>query len=277
MPLVGLGTFKTRNPETVHTVIDAALRHGYRSIDTAECYRNQQFIGHALREKLAKYDLQREDIFITSKLAPTNHGEGVCCRCYHADLQELGLTYLDLFLIHWPGKAKVKHDSPLNAELRKQSWRDMEKLYQDGYVKAIGVSNYTVRHLKELLQYCHVKPAVLQMEHHPHLVQKELIDLCQQHNIHFQAYSSLGTDSSNQLRQDKTVLRLSAKYKRSPAQILLRWAVQQNIGVLPKSTNPEHIAENIQLFDFGLSGDDVDSLSALHNDVHYCWNPDSIA
>lgn len=278
MPIIGLGTFKIRGKELVYSVLDAAFEAGYRSVDTASVYRNEEEIGECLKELMPKYGLQRHDIFLTSKLGPKDHGCGKCREACLRSITNLGCEYLDMFLIHWPGVQGRKPDDSCNKEMRLESWRDMEELFKKGNVKAVGVSNFEQRHIEELLRECNVKPAVLQTEHHPHLVQHSLVKYCEENDIHFQAYSSLGTTTdNNQLLSDPVVLELAEAYRKTPAQILLRWAVQQGIGVIPKSTNREHIRNNIDIFTFKLSDTDIIRLNSLDTQHHYCWNPSSVS
>ena len=211
-------------------------------------------------------------------VGPNDHGQGKCREACLRTIANLGSDMVDLYLIHWPGVQGRKPEDIANKQLRLESWRDMEQLYKEGKVNAIGVSNYEQRHLEELLSECSVKPAVLQIEHHPHLVQQSLVRYCNENGIHFQAYSSLGTTTeNNKLLTDPVVLQLAAAYEKTPAQILLRWAVQQGIGVIPKSTNPEHIRNNIDIFSFSLDEKDVSKLNSLDTQNHYCWNPSSVS
>ncbi|ELU12828.1 hypothetical protein CAPTEDRAFT_167119 [Capitella teleta] len=221
--------------------------------------------------------MERSDLFITSKLGPKNQGRGKCREAFLKTLSDLQVSYLDLYLIHWPGAQGMKPEDDRHSELRKGSWLDMQELCREGKVRSIGVSNYTQTHLEELLSFCDIKPSVLQVEHHPHLQQNELRDFCRQHGIHFQAYSSLGTSSEDRkLLNDPAVKVIAAKHGISPAQVLLRWAVQQGIGVIPKSTHPDHIAENLNIFDVDLSPSDMIQIHALNQELHYCWNPATI-
>ena len=278
IPIIGLGTFKIRGKDVVYSALDAALGAGYRSIDTASVYRNEREIGECLKELLPKYGLKREDIFITSKLGPKDHGQGRCREGCLKSITDLDCGYLDLFLIHWPGVQGKKPEDDANKQLRLESWRDMEQLVNEGKIRAIGVSNYEQRHLEELLTECQIKPAVLQIEHHPHLVQQSLVKYCKENDIHFQAYSSLGTTSeNNRLLGDPVVLELAETHEKTAAQILLRWAVQQGIGVIPKSTKQDHIRNNIDIFSFCLSDNELSKLTNLDSQHHYCWNPSSVA
>ncbi|XP_072102205.1 glyoxal reductase isoform X1 [Mobula birostris] len=269
MPLVGLGTFKLRGYEAVYQALDAALAHGYRSFDTASVYQNEADIGKALRDLLPRHGLSRQDLFITSKLSPRDHGREAKAGCLRS-LEALDCGYLDLYLIHWPGKQGHKSEDAHHPAWRQESWQALERFYGSGAFRAIGVSNYTVGHLQELLASCQVRPAVLQVEYHPRLVQEELLAFCTANGIHLQAYSSLGTGC---LLTEPTVQALAASYSRTPAQVLLRWALQQEIGVIPKSSHPERIAQNIQLFDFVLSEEDMGVLKRMHSDTWYCWDP----
>jgi diketogulonate reductase-like aldo/keto reductase len=277
IPLLGLGTYKIVGQDVVTETLDAALDAGYRLIDTAGCYRNEVDIGATLEGLLNKYGLQRSDVFITSKLAPRHHGTARCREACLQSLNSLKIDCLDMYLIHWPGMQGLKPNDARHPELRKQSWRDLEQLFVEGRLKGIGVSNYTVRHLEELLQYCHVKPAVLQVEFHPHLVQKDLLEFCHHHDIFVQAYSSLGTSASNnKLLTSPEVARIAAECQRTSAQVLLRWAIQQGIAVVPKSTNAEHIRGNAKIFEFELSADQMSVLNGLDCGIHYAWDPTGV-
>lgn len=278
MPILGLGTFKTKGKDLVHSVLDAALKAGYTSIDTAGGYRNEEDIGESLKVLLPKYGLKRSDIFITSKLAPVDQGQNKCREACLRSIDNLQTGYLDLYLIHWPGVQGKKHEDPDNRKLRFESWQEMEQLYNEGKLKAIGVSNYEQRHLEELLSQCTVRPAVLQTEYHPHLVRSSLVKYCHDNKILFQAYSSLGTTSNdNKLLTDPVIQQVAKAYNKSPAQILLRWAVQQGIGVIPKSTSSDHIENNIDIFSFTLDDKDITKISSLDQCHHYCWNPATIS
>ncbi|XP_034146416.1 glyoxal reductase isoform X2 [Esox lucius] len=272
MPLLGLGTFQLRGPEDTLQVVDSALSSGYRSFDTASVYRNETDLGHALRQLLPKHGLTREDIFITSKLGPKDQGvkarEGAL-----RSLELLDLEYIDLYLIHWPGTQGLGVGDLRNPKNRAQSWEELEELHTQGRLRAIGVSNYTPGHMKELLDVCRVKPAVLQVEFHPCLVQEDLRRLCREESVCFQAYSSLGTGS---LLQDPLVVQVAKGCGRSPAQVLLRWAVQQGVPVLPKSSHPSRVAENARVFDFDLKPEDMERLGNMESGQKYCWDPSHV-
>ncbi|BFZ02400.1 hypothetical protein BsWGS_05439 [Bradybaena similaris] len=277
MPIIGFGTYKMQGYDLLYRAIDAALKAGYRSFDTASVYRNEQDIGKILKELLPKYNLQRKDIFITSKLAPYEQGKGNAMSACLGSIQRLGCDYLDLYLIHWPGTSKLQPGDVKQKQFRKESWLELEEVHKQGKVKSLGVSNYLPSHIEELLSYCHVKPAVLQSEFHPHLVQTDVRQYCQDHDIHFQAYSSLGTSGSvNRVLSDPVVAAIAQEVKKSPAQVLLRWPVQQGVGVLPMSTNPVHIADNFDIFSFSLTEQQMSRLSSLDQQAHYCWDPTDI-
>ncbi|XP_041365212.1 glyoxal reductase-like isoform X2 [Gigantopelta aegis] len=271
-----LGTYKIQGANTVQECLDTALSAGYRSIDTASVYKNEEDIGASLKHLLPKHGLKREDIFVTSKLSPRHHGTGTCYEACLDSLRRLQMDYLDLYLIHWPGVQSMKPDDVRQRDLRKQSWHDMEKLYNEGKLHSIGISNYVEHHIRELLGYAAVKPAALQIECHPHTNQAQLAALCKSHGIHFQAYSSLGGGLDNMLIDLPVIQSIAESYKKSTAQVLLRWAIQQGYGVLPKSIHPARIKENIDIFDFELSEKDMDTLNKLNSEHHYAWNPVNI-
>nr|DBA17235.1 TPA: hypothetical protein GDO54_002712 [Pyxicephalus adspersus] len=273
MPLLGLGTFRLRGLQNIIQVVDAALKYGYRSFDTASVYRNEGDLGKALQQLLPKYGLSRADVFITTKLAPVDMGKGAREACLRS-LSELGCEYLDLFLIHWPGKQGWQSHDTRNPEARKESWKALEDLYQAGIIRALGVSNYTTSHLIELLDSCSVPPSVLQVEFHPRLPQYELLNWCKKHEIHFQAYSSLGCGD---LLKNDEVTKVANIHGRSPSQILLRWALRQGVGVIPKASAPERIKENIGVWDFELSDEEAEALRGDGTEKRYCWDPTAVA
>lgn len=273
IPGIGLGTFQMKQvpgEDLIHRTIDTAIHCGYRLIDTAAVYQNEADIGESLKNLLPKYGLSRSDIFLTSKLSPRDHGFDSTEKAFMKSLKALDCAYLDLYLIHWPGVQKLKSDDPRNVELRQESWKALEKLYSAGLVKSIGVSNYTVDHLEELLQYSTVTPAVLQVEFHPMLYQKDLLEYCKSKGIQLQAYTSLG---QGKLLEEPTVCTLAAEYRKSTAQVLLKWALQHDVGVIPKSVKAQHIKDNISLTDFHLSEHDMEVLGRMHSNTRFCWDP----
>lgn len=278
MPIIGLGTFKIHGLEAISKSLDAALACGYRAIDTASVYRNEDYIGQCLKSLLPKYGLQRSDIFITSKLGPKDQGSGRCKSALLQSLQKLQCDYLDLYLIHWPGGQGMQPQDPRHRDLRMQSWNDMIELQKEDKIKSIGVSNFLQHHIEDLINQSGHTPAVLQIEHHPHLIQRSLIEFCKDKEIHFQAYSSLGTSNvtENKLLIDPVVKSIADKKSKSTAQILLKWAVQQDIGVIPKSTDPDHIQNNMDIFTWTLTEDEIKTLNSLDTGHHYCWNPEHV-
>ncbi|XP_033992411.1 uncharacterized oxidoreductase YtbE-like [Trematomus bernacchii] len=266
MPLLGFGTYKLVSPEDVSRAVDAALLAGYRAFDSAAVYLNEAELGRALKQLLPKHGLTREDVFITSKLGSKDQGERAMEGALHS-LSDLDMGYIDLYLIHWPGTLDLEITDPRNSGNRAESWAALEELHAQGKLKAIGVSNYTPAHMRELIQSCKIPPALLQVEFHPKFCQTELRKVCEEYGVCFQAYSSLG---KGDLVTDPVVLEVSKNCERTPAQVLLRWAVQQGVPVLPKSSNPDRIKDNAKLFDFTLSDTDMDRLSALDCGHKFC-------
>lgn len=232
MPLIGFGTYKIQGKELVYQVVDESLNVGFRSIDTAVGYRNEEDIGYALKNLLPKYNLQRSDIFITTKLPPSVNGDpkGIE-QCVQKSLKAFNTTYIDLYLIHWPGATRIPETSTNNPSLRAKTWNKLVDLKKQGFIRSIGVSNFTIKHLQELLQNCKdILPAVNQVELHPHYRQEELIKYCNEKGIHIQAYSSLGTSGNINLLRNPIVLKIASQLNVSSARLLLNWALQQGIG-----------------------------------------------
>lgn len=276
IPLIGLGTFKLctkTDKDLVYNVLDSAIDAGYRLIDTASCYRNEKDIGDALQKLYAKFKISREDIFITSKVSPKDMGyEAAMTSCLQS-ISHLQCDYLDCLLIHWPGKSKLKPEDAQHASFRKETWTAFEFLKEQGIVRMIGVSNFTITHLKELLDFAKIKPCLNQVEFHVQLNQMDLLGYCVENDIFLQSYSSLGTGA---LLDNPTVVEVADKYNKTPAQILLKWVLQQGVGVIPKSTNREHIISNYNINDFIMDKGDMCLLSQLNVGKHYCWDPNQI-
>ncbi|XP_076174137.1 uncharacterized protein LOC143150032 [Ptiloglossa arizonensis] len=276
MPFVGFGTYRIQGKNIIYRVVDESLKAGFRSIDTAVVYRNEEDIGFALKSLLPKYRLQREDIFITTKLSPSENGnpEGIE-HSVQRSLKALNTVYIDLYLIHWPGATRIPENSTNNQNLRAKTWDKLVHLKKQGFIRSLGVSNYTINHLEELLRDCKgVPPVVNQVECHPHYRQEELIKYCKKHGIHVQAYSSLGTSNNTDLLRDPVVTLLASQVNVSPAQILLKWALQQGISVIPKAVKKEHIKDNIQL-DFIIDDENMKVLSSLPQ-YKYAWDPSNV-
>jgi diketogulonate reductase-like aldo/keto reductase len=253
IPVIGFGTW-TLKGKTAQQAVNWALEIGYRLIDTASFYKNESDIGIAL----AQNDIPREEIFITSKVWDSEQGYNDTFKAFERSLKKLNLKYLDLYLIHWP------RDPFLDT------WKAMEELYQKGKIRTIGVSNFTVEHLRTLLEHSEITPTVNQVEFHPFLYQRDLLEFCKAHNIRLEAYSPLtkGRKLSHPLLQ-----KLSKKYKKTPAQILLRWGIEHGIIEIPRSSNKMHIAENIKVFDFTLDSSDMDQLNNLSEDFRAVDDP----
>lgn len=268
IPRLGLGTFRARD-DNVRKAVLCALQCGYTHIDTASIYKNEVEIGEAVRSS----GIERASLFITSKVSPFEQGFEKATQAVNNILDRLGLFYLDLCLIHWPGAAKLDTKSIQNSKLRSETWRALEQFYKQGKCRAIGVSNYTEKHLNELISSSEIKPMVNQVEVHPWLTQTQLRNFCNLHGIVVQAYSPLGVGS---LLKDSTVQGVASKCKRSPAQVLLRWGIQNDMVVLPKSVHQEYIVENGDIFGFSLSVEDMASLNSLDRGHHFCWSAEGV-
>ena len=276
-PQIQFGTFRIKTEEDVFNSVTTALNAGYRAFDTASVYRNHGKIAKTFKQVLPKLNLTRKDIFITSKLAPKDHGTEKSEAAIKNILNDLDVDYLDLFLIHWPGVQRLDVTDPLNRELRQESWRVLEKFYNLGKFKAIGISNYTLSHMQELLSHCQIVPHVIQLELHPHYQQTELVQYCQQNNIHVQAYSSLGqAGAESPLYQEDIIKNIAELLSVTPAQVLLRWGLQKGYTIMPKSVTPGRIKENIDINHFKLSIEQMNLIDSLENGQKYTWNPETI-
>ncbi len=254
IPYLGLGVWQAEDGAEVQQAVKWALEAGYRHIDTASIYKNEEGVGQAIRES----GVPRADVFVTSKVWNTDQGYDATLRAFEASLDRLGLETLDLYLIHWPVPGKSAH-----------TWRALEKLYADGRVRAIGVSNFLQHHLEELLTTATVKPMVNQLEFHPWLVQPELQAYCRQHGIQYQAWSPL---MQGKIFEQDIVNDLARKYGKSPAQILVRWDLQRGVVTIPKSVKQAHIVSNVDVFDFELTADELAYIDSL--DRHERLGPD---
>jgi len=257
MPWFGLGVWQVEEGEDATQSVNAALKAGYISIDTAAAYKNEESVGKAIRES----DIPRDQLFITSKLWNADQGYESTLAAFDATMEKLGLDVLDLYLIHWPVKGKYK-----------DSWRAMEKLYKEGRIRAIGVSNFQPHHLDDLLADAEVVPAVNQVEFHPLLTQNELLDYCAQKGIQVEAWSPL---ARGKLFDNEVVKGIAEKYGKSPAQVLLRWVLDKGVVVLTRSVKPERIADNADIFDFQLTTDEIDLLSTLNKNERTGPDPDN--
>ena len=257
IPQIGLGVWQAQRGEATRGAIQAALRLGYRHVDTARIYGNEADVGAALRASSS--EVPREEVFVTTKLWNADQGYDAALRAFDASLTRLAVDYVDLYLIHWPVPGK-----------RMDSWRALETLFESKRARAIGVSNFLVPHLEELLGVAKVVPAVNQIELHPFLQHRDTRAFCKKHGIVVEAYSPL----THGMRLDHpVVVEVAKRVGRSPAQVLLRWGVQHGLVVLPKSTKEERIRENGALFDFALDEGNMAALDALEEGLATGWDP----
>ncbi|MDN4075002.1 aldo/keto reductase [Fictibacillus terranigra] len=261
MPWFGLGVFKVEDGPELVNAVKSAIKHGYRSIDTAAIYENEEGVGTGIKEGLAQTDLKREDLFITSKVWNTDLGYESTLAAYEESLRKLGLEYLDLYLIHWPVEGKYK-----------DAWRALETLYQEGRVKAIGVSNFQIHHLEELMKDAEIKPMVNQVEYHPRLNQKALQEFCKTQDIQLEAWSPL---MQGQLLDHPVLKEIADRHNKSVAQIILRWDLQNGVVTIPKSTKEHRIIENSQVFNFELSDSEMTQIDQLNQNLRVGPDPDN--
>jgi len=286
MPYVGLGTWKSK-PGQVEQAVQDALAAGYRHIDCAAVYQNEVEVGKAFK---ASFDggLKREDVWVTSKVWNNNHKADRVKIGLTKTLNDLGLTYLDLYLIHWP-YAFVQGDNMFPKDANgvmlydesvdfTETWKGMEQLVREGLVKHIGVSNFNHKQLQRLLDVAQIKPEILQVECHVYLNQQQLLEYAAKSGVVLTAYCPLGSPDRPTLQpdhpvllQDPTLIALAAKYKKSPAQILIRFQIDRGVSVIPKSVTKHRIEENFNVFDFQLSKEDLGALVALNR--NYRFNP----
>jgi len=243
IPLFGLGTWQLKAGLETEQAVSHALEAGYRLIDTAASYMNEKDVGKALAES----GIPREEVFITTKLWNQNQGLDAKIKACERSLKLLGVSHVDLYLIHWPVEG-----------IRNDTWRAFETLLEEGKCRAIGVSNYTIRHLEELLENSSTVPAVNQVEFSPYLYQRDLLDFCRSHDIQLEAYSPL---TRGQMLDDPKLAAVASNYSKTPAQVLIRWALQHKTVAIPKSVSRERIRENADIFDFVISEEDMRVLS----------------
>lgn len=265
IPVIGFGTWQTPSDETGVNAVITALQSGYRHIDTAQGYRNEQAVGEAIRRS----GMDREDIFITSKLDNPMHGYDNTMRSFERTLEKLETDYLDLFLIHWPNPLQYRSSwEKTNAE----TWLAFEELYEAGKIRAIGISNFRQHHIDELLKTARIVPMVNQIRLCPGDMQADLVLYCRQRDILLEAYSPLGTGKIFDVPEMKA---LAQKYGKSIAQICIRWSLHNGWLPLPKSVTPERIRENIDVFDFDLEREDIKLIAGLKGCVGLSQDPDT--
>ncbi|MGF7034129.1 diketogulonate reductase-like aldo/keto reductase [Paenibacillus mucilaginosus] len=261
MPVLGLGVFQVEEGQELVQAVKTAIRQGYRSIDTAAIYGNEASVGQGIREALQEGGLSRKDLFVTSKVWNADLGYESTLAAYEASLAKLGLEYLDLYLIHWPVAGKYK-----------EAWRALETLYKEGRVRAIGVSNFQIHHLEDILRDAEVKPMVNQVEFHPRLTQQELLKFCREQGVQPEAWSPL---MQGGLLEDPVLKEIAAKHGVSVAQVILRWDLQQGVVTIPKSTKAHRIAENADLFGFELTAGEMERISGLNKNQRIGPDPDN--
>jgi len=266
MPNIGFGTFRTPSGEETEQSVLNAIKAGYRHIDCAAAYGNEKSVGEAIR----KSGVAREEIFVTSKLWNDDKGYENTLAAFNRTLEDLQLEYLDLYLIHWPiAKASKENWKEANSE----SWRALEELYNQGKIKAIGVSNFLEHHLEPLFETAKIKPMVNQIEFHPGMLQKEIVEFCKKHNILVEAWAPF---SNGQVLNNPVLKEIADKYEKTVAQLTLRWIIQKGIVPLPKSVTPERIKSNLEVFDFEISAQDVERIDRLTDCGGSGLHPDEV-
>lgn len=258
IPGMGMGVFQIPNEDTAK-VVEEGIKKGYRLIDTAQIYGNEEGTGLGIKAGLKATGLSREDLFITSKVWNDHLTYDETIEAFNTSLAKLDLEYLDLYLIHWPGKDSFK-----------DTWLALETLYNEGKIKAIGVSNFTIDHLKELDSFSTIKPVLNQIELHPMLDQHEVREYAKANDIKIQAWSPL---AQGQLFDNETLKELAKKYNKSVAQIIFRWDIQQDILLLSKTVNPDRMVSNSEIFDFELTDEDMKMIATINKDLRVGPNP----
>ncbi|MCB9208660.1 MAG: aldo/keto reductase [Ignavibacteriales bacterium] len=257
IPYLGLGVFKMNNGSEVLDSVKFALDSGYRHIDTAALYGNEIGVGKAIRQS----GIKREEIFITSKVWNSEQGYERTLMAFEKSMEKVELDYLDLYLVHWPVKVKYK-----------ETWKALEYLYNKGKAKSIGVSNFMKHHLEDLESDANILPMINQMEFHPYLIQQDLLDYCNSKRIQYQAWSPL---MQGAILSDKTLIEIAKKYGKTVAQIILRWDLQKGVVTIPKSSNKNRIIENINIFDFELTENDISHIDRLDKNQRIGADPNN--
>ncbi|MEJ1222925.1 aldo/keto reductase [Sediminicola sp. 1XM1-17] len=266
IPSVGFGTWQTPDGDAALNAIKTAVQNGYRHIDTAAIYANEKGVGMGIKA----CGIERKELFVTSKVWNTERGYESTLKAFEKSLKDLQLDYLDLYLIHWPAAA---HQFDNWQQINSDTWRAMEKLYTEGKIRAIGVSNFLEHHLEPLLAKAKVSPAVNQIEYHPGCMQQNCVQFCADHNILVQGWSPLGR---GKVLDHKMLQEIAQKYHKTVAQLCIRWALQNDVLPLPKSSTPHRIRENFDIFDFEISASDIASINQLEDLGRSGLHPDTI-
>ena len=254
MPKIGLGLFRVENSDECKSAVKHAIENGYRSIDTAKVYGNEEMVGQGIKEALESTGLKREELFIISKLWLEDYERNNVEDAYENSIQRLGLDYLDLYLMHWPGT---------NEAVMIDTWQGMEDLYKQNKVKNIGVSNFTPEHFEALLAQVSIKPVINQVEFHPYLTQNELRKYLEAQSIIMESWSPL---MNGEILKDDTVNEIAKEIGQSPAQVIIRWNIQHNVVVIPKSVTPSRIEDNLNVFNFELTKEQMERIDQLNKD-----------
>lgn len=260
MPWVGLGVFRLEDNKEAQRVVETALAVGYRHIDTAMYYQNEEAVGKAIKNS----GIPREDIFVTTKMWNDDQRSGNVRQAFEDSLRKLDSGYIDLYLIHWPVEGKYI-----------ETWKKFEEIYATGKVKAIGVSNFKQHHLEALAKESTVTPVVNQIELHPYLIQQNDLDYCEKAGIRTEAWSQFAANQTG-LLEEKILKDIAAKYSKSTAQVILRWNYQRGVVTIPKSANEKRMAENLDIFDFDLTNDEIKAINSLNKNMRIGPDPDYV-
>ncbi|PFU81800.1 aldo/keto reductase [Bacillus cereus] len=261
MPWFGLGVFKVEDGPELVEAVKSAVKAGYRSIDTAAIYGNEKAVGEGIRAGIKEACISREDLFITSKVWNSDQGYETTLAAYEESLKKLELDYLDLYLVHWPVEGKYK-----------DTWRALETLYKEKRVRAIGISNFQIHHLQDVMKDAEIKPMINQVEYHPRLTQKELQAFCKEQGIQMEAWSPL---MQGQLLDNETLQEIAEKHGKTTAQVILRWDLQNGVITIPKSTKEHRIIANADIFNFELTKEDMEKIDALNQNHRVGPDPDN--
>jgi len=261
MPWFGLGVFKVEEGPELVEAIKSAIKAGYRSIDTAAIYGNEKAVGEGIRAGIEATGISREELFITSKVWNADQGYESTIAAYEESLKKLELDYLDLYLVHWPVEGKYK-----------DTWKALETLYKEERVRAIGVSNFQIHHLQDVMKDAEIKPMINQVEYHPRLTQKELQAFCKEQGIQMEAWSPL---MQGQLLDNETLQEIAEKHGKTTAQVILRWDLQNGVITIPKSTKEHRIIANADVFNFELTKEDMEKIDALNQNHRVGPDPDN--